>query len=32
MSEIVFQNMEGMLPEVEDLESKGIFSSEEISV
>lgn len=32
MSEIVFQNMEGMLPEVEDLESKGIFSSEEIRI
>lgn len=30
MAEVVFQNLEGMLPELEDLEHKGVFSKDEL--
>ncbi len=30
MAEHVFQNLEGMLPELEDLERNGIFSRNEL--
>ena len=30
MAEYVYQNLEGMLPELEDLEKKGIFERNEL--
>lgn len=30
MAEVVFQNLEGMIPELEDLERQGVFSKEEL--
>ena len=30
MAEVVFQHLEGMLPELEDMERMGVFSREEL--